>query len=80
LLSRKMSGWELQSGQRMPIKPPSAHRTVRTGATGLRDENSNLVAMLSISGPSTRLQYKGIDKIIEKLKEKASLITEAIVK
>jgi len=49
-------------------------------ATGLRDEDFKLIAMLSISGPSTRLQYKGIDKIIEKLKEKACLITEAIVK
>lgn len=38
-------------------------------ARGLRDENGNLLATISVSGPSTRLKFKGIEKIEASLME-----------
>ncbi len=38
-------------------------------AAPIYDEDSNVVAMVSVSGPTTRLEFKGMDKVIKSLKE-----------
>ncbi len=47
-------------------------------ATPLRDSNKKMIAMISVSGPTTRLQFKGMDTIIQKLKETAHLISKGL--
>jgi len=47
-------------------------------ATPLRDSAGQMIAMISVSGPTTRLQFKGIDDIVEKLKRTAKEISKKL--
>lgn len=46
-------------------------------AAPILDGNQRAVAAISISGPTTRLQHKGEDKLIRQLKQTAEQITQA---
>lgn len=45
-------------------------------AVPLRNNSGLIIAMLSISGPTTRLEFKGMDTIIEKLKAFATTLED----
>jgi len=47
-------------------------------ATPIHDENGQIIAMVSVSGPTTRLEFKGMDSIIEKLKAMALEIAKEL--
>jgi DNA-binding IclR family transcriptional regulator len=45
-------------------------------AAPIRDQEGKIVAAISVSGPTSRLKFKGIDMIVEKLKSSAQNISD----
>lgn len=48
-------------------------------AMPIRNENEEIYAMISVSGPTTRLQFKGLDMIIEELRKLAITIKGELI-
>lgn len=48
-------------------------------AMPIRDANEKIYAMISVSGPTTRLEFKGLDMIIEELKKLAITIEDELI-
>lgn len=46
-------------------------------AAPIKDTNGNLIAAISVSGPTTRLQYKGIDSLKKKITNTANSIAKS---
>lgn len=47
-------------------------------AAPIRDKNNHIIAMISVSGPTTRLEFKGMDNIIDALRKLAKQIENDI--
>jgi len=48
-------------------------------ATPVRDSSERIVAMLSVSGPTTRLEFKGLKYIIDELKKLTKLVENEMI-
>jgi len=46
-------------------------------ASGIKDQYGNIVAAINVSGPTSRLRFKGIDKIKEELINSAKIISQS---
>ena len=48
-------------------------------SSGIKDMDGKVIAVINVSGPTSRLKFKGIDKVKEKLIESAEIISKSTI-